>query len=274
MPVRLAILASFLMAASPGVQAVTPTQPLTRERQITSAANNHILTNTGVWSPDGAWIYYDVRSDEAGSKFDGTRIERVQVASGQVEVVYESNGGACCGVVTASPVEDRVVFIHGPEHPTEDWQYAAYHRRGVVVEQGRGAAAVNLDARNLTSPFTPGALRGGTHVHVFSGDGEWVSFTYEDHVLATTQAPQAARNQRNVGVAAPWGPVSVPRTHPRNHDGKLFQCPGDHNNRRPAAGDRSDLTCLQRRLGWPRRLPSQRRRSPTQGDRFLGRRRL
>jgi len=195
---------------------------LKNERQVTSAGYNHILTNAGVWSHDGAWIYYDVRSDPAGSEFDGRRIERVRFDAGQVEIVYESGKGACCGVVTASPVDDRIIFIHAPENPTSDWTYAAWHRRGVVAYPGSGKPPVSLDARDLSAPYTPGALRGGTHLHVFSGDGRWVSFTYEDHVLATTSDPQAEKNQRNVGVAAPLGPVHTPRSHPRNHDGIAF----------------------------------------------------
>ncbi|MEZ6118218.1 MAG: DUF3748 domain-containing protein [Pirellulaceae bacterium] len=156
------------------------------EKQLTFAADGHILTNIGVWSPDSQWIYYDIRSDHAGANFDGNRIERVHVGTRETQTIYTSHHGACCGVVTVSPVEDRIVFIHGPEHPTDDWSYSAYHRRGVLVaatEFGTNRSA-NLDARNIVSPFTPGALRGGTHVHTFSGDGQWVAFTYEDHVLA------------------------------------------------------------------------------------------
>src|SRR4051794_11101269 len=47
------------------------------ERQLTTAPHGHILTNTNVWSADGKWIAYDVRSDVEGSAFDGDRIERV-----------------------------------------------------------------------------------------------------------------------------------------------------------------------------------------------------
>ncbi len=198
-----------------------------RERAITRSDCNHLLTNIGVWSRDGQWIYYDVRSDAAGSLFDGTRIERVHVGTGDVEVVYQAKHAACVGVVTASPVDDKIVFIHGPEHPSEDWAYAAWHRRGVTVERQQGIHGTkhhvaNLDARNLVPPYTTGALRGGTHVHVFSGDGRWVSFTYEDHVLATSSTAGAHQNQRNVGVSVPIAQVHVPTTHPRNHDGAMF----------------------------------------------------
>ena len=70
------------------------------ERQLTTAAHGHLLTNANVWSPDGEWIVYDVRSDAAGATFDGTRIERVHVPTGRVEVLYESQHGAHCGVAS------------------------------------------------------------------------------------------------------------------------------------------------------------------------------
>lgn len=179
-------------------------------RQITHAPHGHMLTNVGVWSHDGRWIVYDVRSAADGSVFDGTRIARVEVATGRVEVLYESAHGACCGVVTTSPVDDRVVFILGPEHPTPDWQYGPAHRQGVVVRADRPGVAEPLDARDLVPPFTPGALRGGSHVHVFNGDGSLVSFTYDDAVVS---------GPRTVAVGVCGRPVVVPKTHPRNHDG-------------------------------------------------------
>src|SRR5438045_3042383 len=94
-----------------------------RERQITHAPHGHILTNVNVWSPDCRRIVYDVRSDADGSSFDGTRIESVDVETGAIHVLYESTRGACCGVATWHPFEDRVVFILGPEDPTPDWSY-------------------------------------------------------------------------------------------------------------------------------------------------------
>jgi len=190
------------------------------ERQITFAPHGHLLTNAGVWTADGAWLVYDIRSDAAGASFDGTRIERVEVATGRVEVLYESVEGASCGVVTVSPVDDRVVFILGPEHPTAGWCYGPARRRGVIVRSGAPGVIEPLDARDLVPPFTPGALRGGTHVHQFSPDGRLVSFTYEDALLdmaAGTAGHQ--RNLRAVGVSVCGRPVTVPRSHPRNHDG-------------------------------------------------------
>lgn len=194
------------------------------ERQITHNRGNRILTNVGVWSPDGAWIVYDTRSTSSGDRFDGYRIELANVQDGRVRLVYQSRNGAHCGVATFHPRENKVVFILGPEHPTPDWQYCAWHRQGVIVETAKPGRAVNLDARDLTPPFTPGALRGGSHVHVWDGLGEWVSFTYEDDVLSkfVVETPNQEINLRNIGVSARVQAVSVRQGHPRNHDGQFF----------------------------------------------------
>lgn len=196
------------------------------ETQITDRPVGHILTNINVWSPDGKWIVYDTRSDPAGEKFDGDTIQIVNVDTREVREVYRARDGAHCGVATFSPKDNRVVFILGPERPTDDWKYCPWHRQGVLVDIDRPNVARQLDARDLTPPFTAGALRGGSHVHVFDGSGAWVSFTYEDHLLATLDADPNGRrhesNQRNIGVSVPGVPVNVSRDHPRNHDGTAF----------------------------------------------------
>ncbi len=207
------------------------------DRQITSAPHGHVLTNVGVWSPDSRWIAYDVRSSDG--IFDGTRIERVEVDTGRVEVLYESLNGAACGVVTWHPTEPRVVFIHGPERPSADWNYGASRRRGVVVDARNPGVARPLDAMNYAPPFAPGALRGGSHVHVFSPDGAVVSFTYEDEVLARLGVVgEHDLNQRTIGVTllGPGRGVAVARNHPRNHDGDGFSVVVARTENRPRPG--------------------------------------
>lgn len=86
----------------------------------------------------------------------------------------------------------------------------------MIAEAGQ---AVTLDALDITAPFTPGALRGGTHVHVWSPDGSRLSFTYNDGVLHELD-PRL--DLRNIGVALPCGPVVVPKQHPREYDGSHF----------------------------------------------------
>lgn len=215
------------------------------EVQVTRQRRGHLLTNAGVWSPDSQWIVYDTRSDAAGAVFDGETIEMVHVRTGEVKELYRARNGARCGVVTHHPNRQQVVFILGPEHPTADWSYGPYHRQGLLVDYALAAPSAGpqpsaagsnqphtsapmtpqgLDARDLVPPFTPGALRGGSHVHVFSDDGQWVSFTYEDHLLAQfpQPGPDHDLNLRGVGVSGPGGPVRVSRKHPRNHDGAAF----------------------------------------------------
>ncbi|NDO82294.1 hypothetical protein CJP72_16390 [Citrobacter sp. NCU1] len=180
-------------------------------KQITFAPRHHQLTNINTWTPDSQWLVFDVRP--SGASFTGETIERVNVETGAVEVIYRATQGAHVGVVTVHPQEDKYVFIHGPENPDAAWHYDFHHRRGVIAYQG---SVANLDAMDITAPYTPGALRGGSHVHVFSPNGEFVSFTYNDHVL---HERDPARDLRNVGVAAPWGPVTVSGQHLREYSG-------------------------------------------------------
>lgn len=224
------VLPAFLAGGgdlSAAVDAMPTSPPIAVERQLTRGPGGRILTNTGVWSPDGQWIVYDTRSDAAGDTFDGTRIEMVNVSSGAVRVLYEARRGAHMGAATFHPRDWQVVFILGPEQPTPDWSYCAWHRQGVIVRadpQASPGIARPLDARELTPPFIPGALRGGTHLHVWDAAGDWVSFTYEDHLLAQFQeaGPDHDLNQRNLGVSVPGRPVNVSARHPRNHAGEAF----------------------------------------------------
>jgi hypothetical protein len=169
-------------------------------------------------------LFYDIRSGKDASLFDGTRIEKLHLESGKTETLYESKNNAYCGVVTCSPVENKIVFIHSPEYPDVEWSYSFQHRYGVILHPD--GQTETLDACNIVPPFLPGALRGGSHVHVFSGDGQWVSFTYNDHLLNLLDKNENALphdiDQRNIGVAVPLGSVHVNRNHSRNHDGSYF----------------------------------------------------
>lgn len=150
---------------------------------------------------------FDVRP--SGASFTGETIERVNIHTGAVEVIYQAKEGAHVGVVTVHPHEEKYVFIHGPENPDADWHYDFHHRRGVIHADGKTA---NLDAMDITAPFTPGALRGGSHVHVFSPNGENVSFTYNDHVMHELDP---AQDLRNVGVAVPLARYTPTHTFTR-----------------------------------------------------------
>lgn len=198
-------------------------------QQITFAPRHHQLTNINTWTPDGQWLVFDVRP--SGASFTGKTIERVNIISGVVEVLYQATQSAYVGVVTVNPVlPERYVFIHGPENPDAQWHYDFHHRRGVIVGPD---GAHNLDAMDITSPFTPGALRGGSHVHVWSPDGTRVSFTYNDHVL---HEYDPAQDLRNIGVALPFGPVVPQGHHPRAHAGSHWCALVSHTTASPRPG--------------------------------------
>lgn len=197
--------------------------PFARWRRVTSSPNGHILTNAQVWSADGEWIYFDLRSDRHGSVFDSREIHRVHAQTSSVEIVYRAPAAACCGVVLAHPSEERIVFIHGPEYPNAAWSYGAARRCGVLLNIGQATGKV-LDARDMVEPFTPGAHRGGSHVHQFSPQGDWISFTYEDEYLEVLarRGVAAEKNQRNIAVAIPNIPISVMPRHPRNQSAEFY----------------------------------------------------
>lgn len=242
------LLCSAIAATTVPSTLVTDLSGSTRESQITRAPYNHVLTNAAVWSPSSEWLVYDIRGPQG--KFDGTRIERVNAASGAVEILYTAKNGAGCGVVTYSPRQEEVVFIHGPENPTPDWGYAFSRRSGVMVETTNPGEIIPLEAANYAPPFQVGALRGGTHVHLFRADGEAVSFTYDDEILVRAgEAGQPAEpNQRNVGVALRHHPVVVSRNHPRNHDGTAFSFLATRTTAKPRPGsDEISKACEE---GW------------------------
>jgi hypothetical protein len=108
------------------------------------------------------------------------------------------------------------------------------------VDLSRPGRKHNLDARELAPPFIAGALRGGSHVHVWDSSGDWVSFTYNDSLLN----PEI----RDLGVCIPDRPVSVTSTHPRSHPGDFFSVLVTQTTPRPEPGtDQIQRACEE---GW------------------------
>ena len=179
-------------------------------RIITSSHDGRVLTNNNIWTADSKSLVYDTRSDRLGDIFDSVRIMQLDVDSGEEHCLYRSKNGAGCGVVTTHPFDDRYVFIAGPEHPTSDWTYGPSHRQGMIGHRTSHQTAHNMDAREIAEQPIHGALRGGTHVHMWHPKGDWLRSTYND---AST-----AQNVRDVAIHIP-GNVEVSTSHPRNHSG-------------------------------------------------------
>jgi len=67
-----------------------------------------------------------------------------------------------------------------------------------------------MDSRDVTFPFTPGALRGGTHRHEWRRDGKWIGFTYNDAIMKKREDSTGIKwNMRTIGVANQQKPVPV-----------------------------------------------------------------
>mgnify|MGYP003576062290 CR=1 FL=1 len=197
-----------------------------KERQITFGSYGHFLNHTQVFSPDGRWIAYDTRNDDSQIGSTGS-IEMVNVDDGEVRLLYETQNqtsfGPGVGAVAFSPVQNRVVFIHGIRNANQTQPYGFTRRTGVAIDIDHPQRAIFLDARDIRPPFTAGALRGGTHAHSWSGDGEMICCTYNDFVMEQAEKfSQHVKDLRSIAVMFPE-PVAVPQDETlENHSGEMF----------------------------------------------------
>lgn len=206
----------------------SPAQEFWEIRQLTTTDKNHELDHNHNFSPDDQWIVYDTRP--APSEIaQNRRIEKVNVVNGQTKVVYEVDGansfGPGVGAVSYHPRKNQVVFIHGLPDADSLTPYAGHRRLGKIVDESRGNLSYWMDSRDVTPPYTPGALRGGTHRHQWSEDGNWIGFTYNDALMvALEKKTGAVYDLRTVGVSRRLGPgVRVDTGNfPENIQGNWF----------------------------------------------------
>jgi hypothetical protein len=190
------------------------TQTHYQEEQITDDLSyHHDLDNNDNFSPDGQWLVYDTRTDEGGIAASA-KIERVNIRTKEKQVLFQipNNGdwGPGAGAVSYSTQSSEVIFIHGLTHCTPENPYQQWRRTGVIIDDSRPNQPIYMDARDITPPFTVGALRGGTHRHEWSGDGQWVGYTYNDAILQALEAKTGEKhNLRTIGVSKKGNPVSV-----------------------------------------------------------------
>ncbi|MBI4556264.1 MAG: DUF3748 domain-containing protein [Candidatus Hydrogenedentes bacterium] len=164
------------------------------ERQVTSSPKNHNLDNNDNFSADGRFLCYDTREMLGPGIENSQSIEKVEIATGIETILYKpaksvtgKQAAPGAGAASFSPVENQVVFIHGPlleDVPVRGY-YAKTNRNGVeVIADGSGKLS-RVDFRDVeTSRDTlPGAHRGGTHRHEYTADGKRIGFTYDDALL-------------------------------------------------------------------------------------------
>ncbi|WP_080054321.1 DUF3748 domain-containing protein [Spirosoma aerolatum] len=188
-------------------------QPMPIETQLTFDAKGHTLNNNQVFSPDDRWMVYDTRNIDTGLG-QTSSIELFDVRTGKTSLLYRTTNqteyGPGAGAVTFSPTEAKVLFLHGLRNADARYPYAMSRRTGVLVDVRQPQKPHFLDGRCLNPPFVPGALRGGTHAHQWSDDGQRISFTYNDEVMERlSQTNPTVKDLRTVGVLSPAHPVKV-----------------------------------------------------------------
>lgn len=206
-------------SCSPGKEALT-------EVQLTRQPYGHFLNSTQVFSPDDQWIVYDTRNDDGGIGVTGT-IEMVSVAGDETKPLYATRNqtrfGPGVGAATFSPVAPKVLFIHGIRNADEQKPYAMTRRTAVLIDIDKPQTPVFMDARDITPPFTPGALRGGTHAYSWSGDGEWICFTYNDYVIEQLgKINPDVKDLRTIAVMAPGRVAVAEDSTLENNSGERF----------------------------------------------------
>ncbi|MBA7651150.1 Tol-Pal system protein TolB [subsurface metagenome] len=200
--------------------------------QLTFDPRNHYLDNNDNFSPDDQWLVYDTRKavpdppvSEIGAN---SNIEKVNVNSGEIVVLYETENqtehGPGVGAASYHPTENKIVCMHGLLNCNASRPYWFWRRTGVAVDESQPGKPIFLDARDLTPPFTPGALRGGTHRHEWSADGQWIGFTYNDAIMAEIEKRTGQPvNLRTIGVSTSLRPVKVDKDpEGENNDGMWF----------------------------------------------------
>ncbi|MNK03725.1 translocation protein TolB [compost metagenome] len=196
------------------------------ERQLTTDAKGHFLNTNQCFSADGKWLVYDTRNDDSKIGSTGS-IEMVNVLTGEIKLLYQTKNqteyGPGVGAASFSPATNRVVFIHGIRNANEKNPYGFTRRTGVAIDVDNPEVPIFMDARDVKPPFIPGALRGGTHAHSWSGDGQWLSFTYNDDVIAQlSKINQKVQDLRTVGVMFP-GKVNVAEeANGENNSAEMF----------------------------------------------------
>mgnify|MGYP003536311786 FL=1 len=210
------------------------------ETQLTHDPYGHYLNSTQVFSPGDEWIVYDTRNDDGGIGVTGS-IEMVNVQTGKILPLYHTQNqtkyGPGVGAATFSTTDHTVLFIHGIRNASEKHPYSFTRRTGVGIHTNHPFEPVFMDARNITPPFTPGALRGGTHAHTWSGDGQWISFTYNDYIMEQlSKTDSAVKDLRTIAVMMP-GKVTVPDDGTmENNNGEYFSAVVARVTENPAPG--------------------------------------
>ncbi len=163
------------------------------EKQLSFSPGTHALDNNDNFSPDGRFLCYDTRGTVYNENLANSKsIEKLEIANGVETVLWEppsvTGEEAAPGVAAASyhPIENKVIFIHGPmlDEVEERGSYNIRNRTALEVDGDGNFSSVKIDQRDVSSEHTTtGAHRGGTHRHEYSRNGKRIGFTYDDYLL-------------------------------------------------------------------------------------------
>lgn len=211
-----------------------------KETQLTYSAYGHMLNSGQAFSKDGKWLVYDTRNDDTKIISTGS-IEMVNIVSGEIKQLYhtknQSEYGPGLGAASFSPVADRVIFIHGIRNANAQNPYGFTRRTGVAIATDQPQVPIFMDARDIKAPFTPGALRGGTHAHSWSGDGKWLCFTYNDYIIEQcSKTNPAVQDLRTVGLMFPEAVKVAEDAAEENNSGQMFSVLVTRVTENPVAG--------------------------------------
>lgn len=194
--------------------------------QLSHSPIGHTLNTGQVFSANNEWIVFDNRNNDGDIKITGS-IGIISTKTGEERTIYtvpsQTQYGPGVGAASFSPVENKVIFIHGIRNADAQKPYDFTRRTGVAIDIAYPQQPIFMDARNIEAPFTVGALRGGTHAHSWSGDGQMLSYTYNDYVIEqAAKTNTAVKDLRTIGLMFPKK-VQVPNaSNLENNNGEMF----------------------------------------------------
>jgi hypothetical protein len=223
-------------------------------KQRTFGSYGHFLNHRQAQLCGSQTLLYDTRNNDPEIA-KARRIEAIDLRDDSIRLLYDTQSNSPHGPGVAAavchPLRSTALFIHGLFSCDEKNPYSMTRRFGGLLdidatqmidatqlptatssESSSKPSSESLPVRpssanTTTSKFRPlenrslaenvpwGTLRGGTHAHSFSPDGRWVSFTYNDAVIATRD-PQADR--RTVGIALLKPPAVSKSSHNKSQN--------------------------------------------------------
>lgn len=178
------------------ISGCTNTKPVViemSEKQLSFSPKTHSLDNNDNFSPDGMFLCYDTRGTIYAENLANSKsIEKIEIESGIESILWNppsvSGEQAAPGVAAASyhPIENKVIFIHGPDLDEVEKRgyYNIRNRTAVEVDGDGNNTWVKVDMRDIfNDTIIPGAHRGGSHRHEYSGNGKRIGFTYDDFLV-------------------------------------------------------------------------------------------